>query len=368
MCVMGVFSPFVKAVSVVPERLRVGAHSGYQAARQLLVTPYVDRRFQLIEAAKKAEKIDKETIAVLSAKILRVRELIHVDPHKHRDILAQLMHNEGVHPVNNEEDLVQKRLGGPQDNKDCQAIVVPTSKGLGVLGQIFRFHAHVEQDQEGLIFPDTLPTNLDVIKTSDIENREGNENVTCYWTISSGIGGSGPLLISDIAEAAQGRFETTVSPAHEFRNLCGIQAMQKSDFSFKAPSDLRGVPIDIQREVIKRGVDYIQSMHIKQGLEQVQRSVMEHLNSTVFSPDKRIGSVGKFHLGNGASVIGIGCHESERDPIAINLGYDRSQLDENKRIFGLGSQQIPVGAALHAQTGIGYVVYPKGLSPRRFHA
>lgn len=326
---------------------RVLKKTGGEVGRWIALTEkqriaYVEKRLDMLSSARQAVKegrvtFDESGIKDLSRSVLKTRRLIQITPDQSDFVIQQVLKNERVHKAQGLEDLYAHRLGDIGDDTDCQAIVVPTHNGPRILCQIFRYHTRALTDSNGLIYPDTLPGNVDVIKSSRIAPMAHDANVTGYWTISSKFSDSGLALIGDLKRAAGKRFETTISPGHEFSDTYDM--------------------------------DEITKLYNEHGFAAVQNFILHYLQRVVKDPDDSVGSVAKFHFGNGAFLAWIHFNpESEADKVIFSLGYDRKLLASNQTIFKKGAGEIPMSEALHSVLERGRPVKSTSLAPRALAA
>jgi hypothetical protein len=258
-------------------------------------------------SARDILKLRKQDVVKLSQEVLALRRLIQVMPDAESEVLhQQLIENEKVHAVNSADELIANRLGAQGMNKDCQALIVPTKFGPKILAGIFRYHATIPE-QEGMIDVRHLPGNVDEIKNTPVAELTGEENVTGYWTISSGWDGSGPILVSDLSQVTpEGRLETTISPIRGFTSRNDRDTMMvMNDDAIRA-----------------RVLDYLLT-------------------------EKDL--VRNFHMGNGAYLAWIHVNRDapadSEDWITVNYLYNRAELAQNQGMFKAGL--LPVSPVLY---------------------
>lgn len=277
------------------------------------------------------EELNRISLAAkdLAHEVLKMSELIRINPDSDEALRRHLLKTENVHPIvekgqsvepHHLETLNQYRLGGAGSNKDCQALVIQTEKGPQILAQIFRYHAHVEEEEGGIKYAN-LPGFVENVKSSAVTALTGKENFVGYWTISSGLLDSGPVLVQKLAEVLpQGTIEGTISPVRDFT----LVEKDKNAPHYHADN------LGFRDSMTKFAAD-----------DDIRRAVMEHLV-------KGKDSVRDFHLGNGAYIgwihINRDAPEGSPDWITVNYIYDRNMLEANKAQFTYGRR--PVSPAL----------------------
>lgn len=318
-----------RASAFLADRFRVsgGSIGAFLARTERLKSRYADPRIKQIERAREARRngdiyLSPDALKRISQEVLKIRRLIHVSPDaEFENIHRQLLQAEKVHTIvakgqevlpEHIEELLANRIGSVGMDTDCQALIVPTYNGPQVLAQIFRFHAEVPTDEQGRVFVNALPHSLEGIKNKPVAPMTGKENVTGYWTISAVWPGSGPVLIADLHEAAEGRFETTISPIRDH-----LKALSRDSY------------LPAMDKLEDDYVRYNALAYLEKGLKD----------------RKRLDGVMNFHLSNGAFIgwIHVNPH-SDADWIAVNYIYDRAELERNKAIYKSGA--LPVSEAL----------------------
>lgn len=278
--------------------------------REALAAHAMSKKFALL----KNPEISADDIVRLHQEIRQATQLVRIAPDtfKGQALFEQIIRNEQVHPIRDTNDLLEHRLGMEGTNKDCQALTVTTRQGQQILAQIFRYHVEVDVEA-GMVDLQNLPGNVDLVKSSSIDQLTGKENVTGYWTISSEqpenrrpISGIGRDLVGALIKATpQGRFETTISPCRGLYKRLDIMEIRNMD-----PQDAR-------------------------------QAALEYLL------DRKDPVLG-FHVGNGAYIGWIHFNpQSETDPIVINYVYDRASAARNAALFNRGKGQLPISPALY---------------------
>lgn len=213
---------------------------------------------------------------------------------------GQLPKQEKVH-LADESEIVEQRLGSAAQNADCQAFILPTEEGPKLLAQIYRYHLHVPVEENGRVKVENLPGNISGILDADIQDLDGSENVTGYYSISSSLRGAGEMLVVNLDHVTpKGRLETTISPIREF-----FKSHDKAEILAMSDDEIRG-------------------------------SVLEYLmqEKTKQSPGD---GVRNFHVGNGAYPAWIHIdRDNEKDPLIVNYFYDRGNLARNSAFFESG--------------------------------
>jgi len=321
--VSGFYSIFDSARKGIEETLERRRISKFIAAQAAAREAY-DKAKKLVRdddpASLENLKVRKQDVMALSQQVLAVRRLIQVMPDAAPSLLRQLIENEKVHLLKAEDEaitddhirhLIDYRLGDETGNKDCQALIVPTKQGPRILGGIFRYHATIPEEG-GMIDVRHLPGNVDAIKSAPVEELTGKENVTGYWTISSGWDGSGPVLVSDLSKVTPaGRLETTISPIRGFTSR-----HNRDELLAHSDDDIRAMVVDYlinEKDLVRN-----------------------------------------FHMGNGAYLAWIHVNrdvppESE-DWIMVNYLYNRAELTHNQKFFKEGI--LPMAPVLYRTLGL----------------
>lgn len=297
------------APDVSPPQLSLSARV-ITFGREALAARTMSKKFTALENPD----ISGDAVKDLHTEIKQAARLTRILPDtvSGQNVLEQIIRNEQVHPVASIDDLLTHRLGMEGMNKDCQALIVPTREGPQVLAQIFRYHVEVDVEA-GMIDLQNLPGNVDPIRTSQVEQQTGRENVTGYWTISSErpgnrkpVSGIGRELVKALVEQTPpGRFETTISPVRGLYKKIAIEDLKNYD------------PVD----ACQAALNYL--------LE-------------------RKDPVLSFHVGNGAYIGWVHFNPgSETDPVIINYVYDRDSAARNAALFNRGKGQLPLSPALY---------------------
>lgn len=251
----------------------------------------------------------------LAHEVLRMSEIIRISPDADEKLRRHILTSENVHQIVEKgaavepqhlEALNEYRLGAEGMNKDCQALVIQTEKGPQILAQIFRYHAHVAQEGGGIKYRN-LPGFVDDVKSTPVTALTGRENFVGYWTISSGLLDSGPVLVQKLGEVLpQGAIESTISPVRDFT----VVEKDKTNPNYQTEN------LGFRDSMTKFASD-----------DDVRRAVMVHL---VQGKD----SVRDFHLGNGAYIgwvhVNRDAPEGSPDWVTVNYIYDRNMLGDNK--------------------------------------
>lgn len=303
-----------------PEVLRVNYNTELLARAEMM-----SKAYELAKETYDIDEVHKDALKTasfaLSQEVLKVSKLIQIDPSnpQHQALFDRLIKTEKVHPVEDDdnmtaqEKMLSQRLGMKGAHKDCQALVVETSEGLKLLGQIFRYHADVPVEN-GMIDVRKIPGNVFEMKSEPCQQVGGITSLTGYWTITSSWPKAGEEIISRLPS---GNFETTISPVH----------------GFTKNNDRKKILAMSDHEIRRKVLEYLHEKQITDGEEH---------------PFRRKDGVCNFHVGNGASIGWIHINKNvppeSDDWITINYFYDRSKLTENVEQFKAG--ELPISEPL----------------------
>lgn len=257
----------------------------------------------------------KAEIAEISKELFSFAEVMHVPPSQHfRATHETLRQNEGVHPLESVEELVGARIGEVGTTKDCQLFYVPRwFNGPFTLSGVFRFHNEAPVNDNGALYANGLPSDVDKFKDLPPAPLTGRENNSIHLTISSNMqtrGSSDAFVKRGLADA-EGRTKVTASPARLIEKFYS-----------------RNTLLDI---------------HDIDGADGVREQVVNYLK-------RRKDPAGNLHMRNGAFLAWIGVNpESNKDPVIANYVYDETVAVGNAAMYAKG--EIPMGEALQRHLG-----------------